>query len=431
MTSKNLLLTLPLALLAGGAPGACKRDMVLGDGVPDARAGDANAGSGGATGGGTGGRTGTGGGGPGGVSGSGGRSGGGGAPGTGGLGIGAASGTGGAGTGGAPGAGGSAGARDGGADVSGSGGAGGSAPDAAADQTAGDGAAPDAATCPATAPEITTPCSIAHLSIGPCSYRSTVQPGCIDYFMCECISAQPGVDCRWRLQTRGCPGGPMTTCNPASGAAVLCPGTGLECLGCPAGGDQVVYYCTTACTADSQCTDPARPTCNRRGADGGGDPMSEGICTGPGAECDWNSRCASPETRIATPGGETAIASLRVGDLVLSTDATGRVAAVPIARTTRIAVVGHHVVEVMLRGGARLEVSGGHPTADGRRFADLAPGQSLGGAEIVAVRTVPYRFAHTYDILPASSTGSYFAEGALIGSTLAAPAPRSTSRAAP
>lgn len=92
--------------------------------------------------------------------------------------------------------------------------------------------------------------------------------------------------------------------------------------------------------------------------------------------------------------------------------------AVPIARVARVPRVGHHVVEVSLANGAVLGISAGHPTADGRRFADLRPGQSLGGVDIIGLRTIPYRHAHTYDILPASDTGAYLAGGALIGSTL-------------
>ena len=42
----------------------------------------------------------------------------------------------------------------------------------------------------------------------------------------------------------------------------------------------------------------------------------------------------------------------------------------------------------------------------------------LGGVEILAVDTVPYPYSHTYDILPDSETGAYFAGGALVGSTL-------------
>ena len=35
------------------------------------------------------------------------------------------------------------------------------------------------------------------------------------------------------------------------------------------------------------------------------------------------------------------------------------------------------------------------------------------------VETVPYSYTETYDILPASARGAYFAAGMLIGSTLA------------
>jgi hypothetical protein len=78
------------------------------------------------------------------------------------------------------------------------------------------------------------------------------------------------------------------------------------------------------------------------------------------------------------------------------------------------------VPRVTLANGAVLEVSGRHPTAEGRPFSTLRPGDDLGG---VAVRSVspdfPYPYAFTHDILPGSSSGAYFAAGALIGSTLA------------
>ena len=78
----------------------------------------------------------------------------------------------------------------------------------------------------------------------------------------------------------------------------------------------------------------------------------------------------------------------------------------------------HEVVQVVLSTGAVLEISAPHPTADERTFADLAPGDMLDGVEILSVRTIPYRFSHTYDILPDSDTGIYFAGGVAIGSTL-------------
>ena len=78
----------------------------------------------------------------------------------------------------------------------------------------------------------------------------------------------------------------------------------------------------------------------------------------------------------------------------------------------------HHVVRVRLTDGRTLELSPGHPTADGRTFGDLVAGGTLDGASIASVETIPYGYANTYDILPASSTGDYFAAGLRVGSTL-------------
>lgn len=66
-----------------------------------------------------------------------------------------------------------------------------------------------------------------------------------------------------------------------------------------------------------------------------------------------------------------------------------------------------------------IELSAGHPTADGRQFGELRPGNRLDELHTVqSVEVVPYRHDATYDILPASGTGTYFAAGALVGSTL-------------
>ncbi|HVR02271.1 MAG TPA: hypothetical protein VMT47_09080 [Polyangia bacterium] len=130
--------------------------------------------------------------------------------------------------------------------------------------------------------------------------------------------------------------------------------------------------------------------------------------------------CASPETPIATPGGEVPISDLRVGDLVYSVE-NDAIVPVPIVDVGRAPVVHHRVVRVVLRDGRALEISAGHPTADGRVFGDLRGGGRLDGQEIVSVDVVPYTHPFTYDVLPGSSTGTYFAAGALIGSTLKRP----------
>lgn len=92
----------------------------------------------------------------------------------------------------------------------------------------------------------------------------------------------------------------------------------------------------------------------------------------------------------------------------------------PIVRVHRAPAIGHHVVRVELDTGATLRMSPGHPTADGRTFADLRAGDELDGVRIVSVSVEPYEEGQTADILPASDTGTYVAAGVLVGSTLTA-----------
>ena len=127
--------------------------------------------------------------------------------------------------------------------------------------------------------------------------------------------------------------------------------------------------------------------------------------------------CASPETPIATPQGDRAIADLREGDLVYSVVGES-IAAVPITRATKTPVNHHQVMRVITVDGRVLAISAGHPTANGRTFAELQTGQWLDGQRIASVESVAYGYAYTFDILPASDTGTYFAAGMLIGSTL-------------
>jgi hypothetical protein len=91
----------------------------------------------------------------------------------------------------------------------------------------------------------------------------------------------------------------------------------------------------------------------------------------------------------------------------------------PILRTNRTLVSGHRVVRAVLATGTVLEISPGHPTAEGRTFADLREGDVLDGVEVRSARLVPYAHDATYDILPDTDSGAYFAGGVLVGSTLA------------
>ena len=160
-------------------------------------------------------------------------------------------------------------------------------------------------------------------------------------------------------------------------------------------------------------------------------PTGNGCCRCQGDECAQFCKCAAPDTPIATPNGDRPIASLRVGDLVYSVHDRA-IVAVPIARVNRSHVDAEHVmVRVRLADGTTLRISPSHPTADGRSFGELRVGDPLDRAEVAEVAIVRYGEPFTYDILPASSTGTYFAGGALIGSTLFTPAPTTPPAAPP
>ncbi|HSS37664.1 MAG TPA: hypothetical protein VLT58_02740 [Polyangia bacterium] len=54
---------------------------------------------------------------------------------------------------------------------------------------------------------------------------------------------------------------------------------------------------------------------------------------------------------------------------------------------------------------------------------ELRAGGQLDGHEISSLQVVPYGYPFTYDVLPGSKTGMFFAGGALVGSTLRGYAP--------
>jgi Stigma-specific protein, Stig1 len=193
--------------------------------------------------------------------------------------------------------------------------------------------------------------------------------------------------------------------NGTCGTPVCAPDAGSSC-------SSQQFCCGTSCCGAGQLcclvpgpAEPGYPIC--------ADPTAQGTCPMGCPTC----ICASPDTSIATPAGDHAIASLCVGDLVYSVN-HGRVAVVPIRQVNRVPVSHHFVVRVALASGGVLEISARHPTADGRTFGELRAGETLDGMRIVSAQLVPYQHAATYDILPDSDTGAYFAGGVLIGSTL-------------
>ena len=128
--------------------------------------------------------------------------------------------------------------------------------------------------------------------------------------------------------------------------------------------------------------------------------------------------CLAAGDRIATPNGDIPVTQLRAGMLVWTIDAGRRVAAPILFVGHTPAPFGHHVIRLVLADGRVVAASPGHPTADGRRIGQLKQGDILDGTRVMTTEVVPYA-GDTWDLLPLSSTGEYWANGVLLGSTLA------------
>ena len=137
--------------------------------------------------------------------------------------------------------------------------------------------------------------------------------------------------------------------------------------------------------------------------------------------------CLARGTRIASPHGFVGVEDVRVGMPVWSTDRSGdRISAVVIAVGHTPVPPTHRVVRLALADGRRVLVSPGHPTPDGGTVGGLRIGDPFEGTRIVSVERIPYGGGFTYDLLPSGPTGTYFANGVVLGSTLA----RATARSA-
>jgi hypothetical protein len=129
--------------------------------------------------------------------------------------------------------------------------------------------------------------------------------------------------------------------------------------------------------------------------------------------------CLSENTKILTPNGEKSIQSLSEGDVVYSTDVNGKKIVSRLLKVSKTFVGNKHkILTIELQDGRSLNVSPGHPTADGQDIALIKKGDNLDGSKVVKTELTNYNYEYTYDLLPDSTTGNYYANGILMGSTL-------------
>ncbi len=132
--------------------------------------------------------------------------------------------------------------------------------------------------------------------------------------------------------------------------------------------------------------------------------------------------CLASNTEISTPDGPVNVKEMKAGMRVWSMDDNGKkVASTVVAVTRTPAPKTHQVVHLVLSDARSVWASPNHPTADGIPVAALRVGDSYDGARVESVDAAPYWDDMTYDLLPDSATGDYWANGILLGSTLASP----------
>jgi len=118
--------------------------------------------------------------------------------------------------------------------------------------------------------------------------------------------------------------------------------------------------------------------------------------------------------------GEVPVEKLRVGDEVFTADRAGaRVRSTVLAVSSTPVPWHHRLVRLRLADGRVVAASPGHLTADGIPLANVPVGDTLDHARVVAVEYVDYDGGATFDLLPEGPTGLYWADGVLLGSTLA------------
>lgn len=129
--------------------------------------------------------------------------------------------------------------------------------------------------------------------------------------------------------------------------------------------------------------------------------------------------CLAAATLISAPNGDVRVTDIKPGMLVWTAAADGMRVAAPVLEVGSTQVpASHRMVHLVLADGRELLVSPGHRTADGRQLGALASGDPLDGSTIIRWELVPYAGGRTYDLLPAGTTGTYWANGILLSSTL-------------
>lgn len=129
--------------------------------------------------------------------------------------------------------------------------------------------------------------------------------------------------------------------------------------------------------------------------------------------------CLASNAMIDTPTGEVNVKAIKIGMTVWSMDKKGKKIASKVLKVGSMTVPSTHlVVHLVMSDHRELWVSPNHPLIDGRPVSALKPGNVYNGAKVISADLIPFWDNKTYDLLPDSPTGEYWADKILLGSTL-------------
>ncbi len=129
--------------------------------------------------------------------------------------------------------------------------------------------------------------------------------------------------------------------------------------------------------------------------------------------------CLAKGTSIETSVGLVSVEMVQEGLLVWTVDDSGNRVLAPVIKTANTPVPSSFRVVKMELGDTRtITASPNHPTADNKALGSYKVGDTLDETQVTSIEYLPYTEDATYDILPAGSTGLYWADGILLKSTL-------------
>ncbi len=150
-----------------------------------------------------------------------------------------------------------------------------------------------------------------------------------------------------------------------------------------------------------------------------------GVWGGSGTCVSNTTRCLHPSTLISTPTGYKSIKMLKRNERIWTLDGNGtKVVGKIVTVSKSLTSQTHHLIHLTLADRREMLVSPLHPLSDYEKdIRDLQRMPKYDGARIVSISHYYYPNQYTYDILPSGETGSYWANGILLGSTLSRNAP--------